>query len=35
MGWEDRNRIGGEHRGVVGQEENRMGISWARQTGTV
>ena len=32
MGWVDRKRIGGEHRGLGGQEENSRGTSWVGWT---
>ena len=33
MGWVDRKRIGGEHHGLGGYEENRRGTSWVWWTG--
>ena len=33
MGWVDRKRIGREHHGLGGHEENRRGASWVGWTG--
>ena len=32
MGWVDMKRIGEEHHGLGGQEENRRGPSWVGWT---